>query len=86
MAQSVTPMIVPMVTIAISQFQPVERPPMGVVMLLTAVGASIMPMMMTIGPVTTGGKNERIFSAPKMRTSSASTTYRAPATTMPPVA
>ena len=55
-------------------------------MLVTAVGASIMPMMTIIGPVTTGGKNERILSAPNTRTSSARTTYSAPATTTPPVA
>ena len=80
------PMIVAIVTTAISQFQFVDSSPMGVVILVTAVGASIMPMMTIIGPVTIGGKNERILSAPNTRTSSARTTYSAPATTTPPVA
>ena len=82
--------MVRMVTSATSQFSqrldPVSATLLAVVMLLMAVGASINPMIITMGPVTTGGKNERILSAPNSFTRRASTTYSAPATTMPPQA
>ena len=39
---------------------------------------------MIIAPVTSGGKNERILSAPNSMTRPASTRYSAPATIMPP--
>ena len=56
------------------------------VMLLIAVGASISPIIITTGPVTIGGKSERITSLPTNLTTTAMITYITPATIIPPQA
>ena len=63
-----------MATSAISQL-PVQ--------LLMAELASVMPMQMMIGPVTTGGKNRMTRFAPKPRTSAARIRYSRPEAATP---
>ena len=50
----------------------------------TAEGARFRPMRMMMGPVTTGGRKRMTLWTPTALMMRASTTYKRPATTMPP--
>ena len=58
----------------------------SVLQLFIADGASMRPMAIIIGPVTTGGKNFITFFAPNNLTNAATTTYTSPAINTPPQA
>ena len=53
---------------------------------VTAEGASVRPMQMMIGPVTTGGRKRMTRFTPTVLMISARTRYKRPATTIPPQA
>ena len=52
--------------------------------MFTPAGASTRPMTMITGPVTMGGSRRMMMPVPRQRMTKLSTTYTAPATTMPP--
>ena len=52
----------------------------------TADGASVRPIQMIIGPVTTGGRKRITRYTPTVLIMAANTRYMRPATTMPPQA
>ena len=63
------PQMLKMTTVMIASSATAQLP----VQLLMAELASVMPMQMMIGPVTTGGKKRITRSVPKLLTSAAST-------------
>ena len=52
--------------------------------ILNATGLSLNPITIIIGPTTTGGKNDFIFSTPNFKTIKDIITYTSPADIIPP--
>ena len=52
--------------------------------ILNATGLSLNPITIIIGPTTTGGKNDFIFSTPNFKTIKDIITYTRPADIIPP--